>query len=103
MKLTIKLLAFFILVPVFMAAAQTTEKKDSYPYWTISKDVQRMQYKNTLHTPVKIALGDVRASVTKSIHRNNEPVRQGTVIRTGYPTWTISKGVARQQAERNSR
>lgn len=103
MKLTIKLLALFLLVPVFMATAQITEKKDSYPYWTISKDVQRAQYKNTLHIPGKIALGDVRSSVSKSIHRNNEPVRQGTVSTTGYPTWTISKGVARQQAERSSR
>lgn len=103
MKLTIKLLALFILVPVFMATAQKNEKKDSYPYWTISKDVQRLQYKNTLHTPVKIVLGDVRSSVTKNIHTHHQPVREGTVVRSGYPTWTISKGVARQQAERNSR
>lgn len=103
MTRTIKLLALFFLAPVFMATAQKTEKQDSYPYWAISKDIQRVQYKNTLHIPVKIALGDVRSSVSKSIHRNNGPVRQGTVSTTGYPTWTISKGIARQQAERSSR
>lgn len=105
MKQVIKLMVFFFLVPVVITNAQETNKTDNYPAWTISKGVQQNQYKNIAYAPAKIKLADVRASLSKDIHKikNTQPSQKGNVILTGYPTWTISKGVARQQAEKASR
>lgn len=85
------------------AQDQTKNKKDSWPAWTISKDVQRMRFKNVEYTPTVIRTGNADWTVAKGVHRRSAEPATGNVSTSGYPTWSISKGVARQQAERNAR
>ena len=82
------------------AQAQEPVKKDSYPYWSISKDVQRIQYKNIQFVPSSVVTGNGQWVISKGVHRAQADQRVGTVQTGGRPTWFISKGVARQQAER---
>ena len=84
-------------------ATQAQEgKSDSWPYWTISKDVQRTRFKNVRFEPVQIRSGNADWAISKGVHRvqPTPAAPTGRVTTGGYPTWTISKGVARQQAER---
>lgn len=97
-KLT--LVVFFTSLLAVTANAQDAPRSSSYPYWTISKDVQRMQYKNTILTPAVISTGDA-LPVSKGVQQlqaNKTPRRKGMISTNGYPAWTISKGVARFQA-----
>lgn len=90
----------------FGVNAQTKERTDSYPYWTISKDVQRMQYKDVVFVPAKITTGDLAQNVSKGVHQlsaNRDTNVTGKVAMTGYPAWTISKGVARMQFEKGNK
>lgn len=101
-KLT--LVFFFAGITAMVANAQDAPKS-SYPYWTISKDVQRMQYKNTIFTPAVISTGDA-VPVSKGVQQlqaNKTSRRKDMISTNGYPTWTISKGAARFQAVRNSK
>jgi hypothetical protein len=82
------------------AHAQEAVKKDSYPYWTISKDVQRIQYKDIQLAPSTIVTGNGQWVVSKGVHRAQDERATGNVQTGGRPTWFISKGVARQQAEK---
>lgn len=101
----VTLVLFFASLMAVAANAQDAPRSSSYPYWTISKDVQRMAYKNTILTPAVISTGDV-VPVSKGVQQlqvNNTPRRKGMVSTNGYPAWTISKGAARFQAQRNSK
>ena len=84
--------------------AQDTPKKNRYPYWTISKDVQRIQFKNSVYVPATISTGgNVPASKgVQQLRASHSPKRTGIVSTNGYPSWTISKGAARFQAQKNS-
>ncbi len=95
---------YFVTVLAVLANAQeTSEKKDNYPAWAISKDVKRLQFKNITFVPATITLGDVASVASKDVQKKNSEKRSGYVAMNGYPTWTISKGVARQQAERDAK
>lgn len=87
----------------FAAQAQDNkERQDNYPYWTVSKGVQRMQFKDVTFLPARITTGNGGWVTSKGVHRTAaSEVASGTVVKTGYPSWVISKGVARQQYERN--
>jgi len=78
--------------------------QDNYPYWTISKDVQRIPYRNVSLVPAKITTGTGGWVVSKNVHRQAvSEETQGTVAKTGYPSWIISKGVARKQFENSNK
>jgi hypothetical protein len=84
-------------------ATQAQEgKSDSWPYWTISKDVQRTRFKDVRFEPAQIRSGNADWAISKGVHRVKPApaTSTGKVAMSGYPTWTISKGVARWQAER---
>ncbi|HEY9044999.1 MAG TPA: hypothetical protein VIN08_03855 [Ohtaekwangia sp.] len=84
-------------------AQDVKTKSDSYPYWTISKDVQRMQYRNVKYIPARITTGDLALNVSKGVQRlNRKPQPAGTVTMPGYPSWIISKGAARMQYEKSN-
>ncbi len=93
-------LIFLIVAAPFFLRAQ--ESASNFPYWTISKDVQRLAYRTTFYAPLTIEVTDVSAFVSKNIHRKRR-VTTGKVELPGYPTWTISKPVARQAAERSTK
>lgn len=88
----------------FQASAQTANQKSNFPYQTISKEVQKIQFKNVEHMPAKIVLTNASAFSSKGsaqILARNTSTAERAMVRTGYPSWSISKGVARQQFEKN--
>jgi hypothetical protein len=80
-----------------------SEKTTTYPYWTISKDVQRMQFRGyQMEMPI-VKTGNAIFS-SKGVHRfATKQEASGTVRMTGMPSYVISKGVARMQYERNQK
>ena len=98
------IIALFIFFLGSAAMAQSSNEKSNYPYYTISKDVQKVQYKNIEHMPAKITM--VSPSLTQSkgsaqILNKKEISEKRQLVRVGYPSWTISKGVARRQFEKS--
>jgi hypothetical protein len=80
-------------------AQQKSSDKSNYPYWTISKEIQRMNFRNTVQQDASISTGNA-VVVSKHVNKiNARPVRTGIVVRTGTPASVISKGVARWQIE----
>lgn len=78
-------------------------RKSNYPHWTISKDVHRMQYRTVQFVPATITTTNRSPAVTKGVTQyqaSRGPELTGKVAMTGTPSWVISKGVARKQAER---
>jgi hypothetical protein len=93
----VALIFLFIAGSVVLTYAQAN---GDYKNLAISKEVHRQE--NSFRPSIKIATGDVSSVVSKDIHKK-QSVPSGSVATTGYPTWTISKGVARQQAERSGK
>ena len=94
-----KLIGTLLLLSIAATAGLAQEKEESsnYPYWTISKEVQRMQYKAVQFTPVVVTTGGASA-ITKEVQKiNYQPAKVVTVKMTGTPPHVISKGVARRQ------
>ena len=88
----------------FGAMAQSSREKSNYPYHTISKAVQKIQFKNVEHVPAKITMvSPVTTQIkgTAQILTKNEVAVNRKLVRVGYPAWTISKGVARRQFEKS--
>ena len=83
----------------FSASAQSAPT-ESYPYWTISKSVQQLQFKNKQYVPSTIYTGDNNWAISKGVQRMNQSSTAQQKLKTGSrPTWYISKGAARFQAE----
>lgn len=88
---------------VIGAMAQQTPA-ESWPYWAISKDVHKARFRNVRFVPAAIKTGNTDWIISKAVQQSKVTSQQsGTVQMTGYPTWTISKGVARFNAESNRR
>jgi hypothetical protein len=84
------------------ASAQTGEKNDNAPIW-ISKDVQRLQFRETGYTPAVVTTGTAASVVSKGVAAVNARRTARPAVRVvtgGTPSWVVSKGVARMQAER---
>jgi hypothetical protein len=73
----------------------------------VSKDVQRVANKQILENE-DLSNSNIQAQsqpfpaivISKGIVRSTESAPEGNIVSKGYPTWTISKGVARQNQER---
>jgi hypothetical protein len=86
-----------------LAQTPASEKKTTYPFWTISKEVQRMQFRGYQMEMPLITTGTAVFS-SKGVHNfNRKQGASGTVQMTGMPSYVISKGVARMQYERNQK
>ena len=99
----ISIILLFSAVLPFAAIAQSKPNTDNYPYWTISKDVQRIQYKDVAFVPAKITTGDIAWNISKGVQQRQVGQQQqptGKVRTTGYPSWIISKGAARLNYEK---
>ncbi|HYG17392.1 MAG TPA: hypothetical protein VD816_00620 [Ohtaekwangia sp.] len=97
------LILFFAGCLAISASAQDQTRTDNYPYWTISKGVQQHQFRDVKFIPAKITSADQTHLISKGVHQlqaARQPKRTGTVALGGDTSWTISKGVARYQAER---
>lgn len=86
------------------AMAQSSNEKSNYPYSTISKEVHKIHYKNVEHVPAKITMANpslVQSKGTAQIFNKNIKPESRSLVRGGYPAWTISKGVPRRQFEKS--
>jgi hypothetical protein len=93
-------------VVVLIMAATWTYAQETYPIHTISKDVQKIQFRGKAHTPSSMVTGDLTALSSKGVARLQPKLTSntGVVIKTtGIPPHVISKGVARMQYERMAR
>ena len=100
----LQIIALFIFFLGSAAMAQSSNEKSNYPYHTISKDVQKIQYKNVEHIPAKIMIVSPSLTQTKGsaqILNKKEISEKRQLVRVGYPSWSISKGVARRQFEKS--
>lgn len=90
-----------VVVGTTLATQAQEEKSDSWPYWSVSKDVQRTRFKDVRQAPVQIRSGNADWAISKGVHRVQQApaAPAGKVAMGGYPTWTISKGAARWRAE----
>ena len=98
-KMTLSMLMLFGLA--LAAYAQRVEK---YPVWTNSKDVQKIQFKNSQYTPAAVSTTDLVSLSSKGISRvgyKSSPTSSSQVQMTGMPSSVISKGIARMNYERN--
>jgi hypothetical protein len=97
------MILFCLTLAATFAYAQHGATKSNYPYQTISKDVQRIQYRNVQFQPATIKIGDVAQFSTKGISRvqRKQTTPSIEVKMNGMPSHVISKGVARMQYERN--
>jgi hypothetical protein len=103
MKASIVVLGF-VFVASGAFAQERVQKKSNYPYWTISKDIQRAQYKDIVRESATITTGDVSMFGSKGINKiNARPSRKELVSMKGMPSHVISKGVARMQYEKTNR
>src|SRR6187402_710272 len=100
-----KLSLILLITGSTVAGAMAQEQVSDWPYWTISKRAQTNKFKNATFIQGAIKTGNSDWVTTKAVHKNarRTSATTGTVSMTGYPTWTISKGPARIQAERSSR
>lgn len=82
-------------------AQKSAIKKSNYPYWTISKDVQRLQFKDTEFQPALVSTGNSQWVTSKRVIQQDARAARpsGKVAMTGTPAHVISKGVARMQYE----
>lgn len=96
----ILLILSFIGVASLTTHAQSLEKSN-YPHWTISKGVQKIQFKNIEYIPAEVTTGSSSIAVSKDIQKANRPAESSGVVTTsGTPDWVVSKGVARVQVKR---
>ena len=101
-----KLMACLCLTAGFALTTFAQEReitRETYPYHTISKGVQQLQFKNTTYVPAKITTGDLATVSGKGVNKfSTRRSNDFTAVQmTGTPSWVISKGVARMQYERN--
>lgn len=103
-----KKVSFVVLLAAFAAvsanAQESPTRPDNYPYWSVSKDVKRLPFKDVTVLPAKVTTSNGAVAVSKPLARlqaEQAPATGARVTTNGYPAWTISKGVARQQYERN--
>ncbi len=83
----------------FTMNAQDEPQTERYPYWTISKGVQQIQFKNKKYVPATAVTGDNAIVYSKGVHKvsKQESTVTGRVQTGGTPSWVVSKGVARVQ------
>jgi hypothetical protein len=98
-----KLLSIICLVAVVSITANAQRlSTESYPYWTISKGVQQLQYKNLQYVPSTVYTGNGSWTISKGVQKINETSTPTVKVKTGgTPSWVVSKGAARFQAEKS--
>jgi hypothetical protein len=84
----------------FVANAQQKDAQDNYPYWTISKAVQRVQYKDVAHTPATVTVKDVSSTVSKNVKRSEHEGSSAIVVTGKRPSSSL-KGVAAMRAAKS--
>lgn len=95
---------------VMVMASITVNAQSVNSSLVVSKDVQRVANKKAFENK-DLTNSNIQAMsqpfpaivISKGIVRPAESEQQGNIVSKGYPTWAISKGVARQNQERTHR
>jgi hypothetical protein len=101
-----RIIAGFCLIAGFSMGAFAQDgsvKTHRFPLHTISKDVARLQFRNTEYVPSKMMTGDVILVSGKGVNRfstNRKATPSVAVTTGGTPLWVVSKGVAQFQSKR---
>ena len=83
---------------------QGNRRTTNYPYWIISKDVQKIQFSGADYVDTPALTGYAPASKGIQLITQRRQYETGSVVKmTGVPASVISKGVARMQVERSNR
>jgi len=91
-----------LMLTCFTMNAQDNGNKNTYPVWIISKDVQKIQFRDTENVAATAVTGNNSMVVSKGVHASRQPKSTvtGPIRKTGTPAWVVSKGVARMQMEK---
>jgi hypothetical protein len=98
-----KKIFFALCLTGFVAAGAFAQETENYPYHTISKDVQKIQFKAP-YVPSVVTTGNLEAAMSKgvaTVHSKRTKAPAVTINTPGIPPQVISKGVARMQYERS--
>ena len=105
MKKHLLILSLLAMSAIQVMGQNSAKYKSNYPYWTISKDIQRHQFRDVVYAPSAPAKGDVALVASKNVTRINRqttflsrPVKMG-----GTPAHVVSKGIARMQIKNASK
>jgi len=83
--------------------SQDNDRKTNYPYWIISKDVQKLQFNDAEYVATPAVTGFTPLSKGVQLFSQTRSEDAGNQVKmTGVPSSVISKGVARMQVERNN-
>jgi hypothetical protein len=80
--------------------------QETFPIHTISKDVQKIQFRGAAYKPSTMTTGNLENVASKGvakIQRRQQPENPVIIIKGGTPSHVISKGVARMQYERENK
>jgi hypothetical protein len=100
-----KILALAVLMSAVVFGAQAQRSTSTYPHWTISKEIQKQQFRNVIYTPSVLTTSSDARVASKGIvavQNRGTAVRTGRVSTGGTPSFVISKGVARKQYEKRN-
>ena len=94
------------LTGMFLMGAVFANAQSAGSTWVVTKDVQRVANKMAFENE-DIKKSHIQAStvsfpaivISKGIVRPADTYAKGNIVSKGYPTWTISKGVARKNQE----
>jgi hypothetical protein len=90
-----------LMIAGFALYAQDEPKAERFPIHTISKDVQKIQFRNSVYVPSAAVAGEnPQLTVSKGVYRNQSSRVYGRIKTTGTPSHVISKGVAKMQYEK---
>jgi hypothetical protein len=94
-----------LLFACFISVASMAQQAESYPIWTISKDVQKIQFRNSQYTPSEVKTAtQVPYAKGIAVLQNRQTSKISRSIRMdGMPSNVIQKGVARMQFERSGK
>jgi hypothetical protein len=89
-----------LVLTCFTTHAQNDVSQNTYPVWTISKDVQKIQFRNTQNISAIAVTGSNSMVVSKGVHSTSQSTVTGRVRKTGTPAWLISKDAARRHLKK---
>lgn len=96
-----KIFAIAVLFGAFSLTANAQRQTSTYPSWTLSKEVQKYQFRNVLYTPATVTTAGaiVTSKGIANLQANRTPRATAQVATKGIPSIAISKGVAKKQYE----
>lgn len=96
-----KILTLALLLGTISLTANAQRSTSNYPYWAVTKEVQKHQFRNVLYSPANVTTAGVivTSKGIANFQANREVRSTAKVKMQGTPSFVVSKGVARKQYE----